>query len=188
MRQLGQFGLLAGIYLLLTACAVEDASVPITDDYGRVHYTPHHLTDKTGQRHFPLQIPARHHKLFVFDPKVSAWAAYTEAGERVMTGRASGGGDYCEDTQAPCRTVVGSFKVYKKGTEKCVSGEFPVETTGGAKMPYCIYFFRGFTIHAGYELSEGNTSHGCIRVLPSAAKWLNESFVTLGTRVIILPY
>jgi lipoprotein-anchoring transpeptidase ErfK/SrfK len=183
-----QYGLLIGLFLGLTACVTEDASVLILDDNGDPHYTPHHLTDKTGERHFPLTVHATGNKRFVFDPKVSAWAAYDAAGDRVMTGRASGGGDYCEDTDASCRTVTGSFKIYKKGREKCVSGEFPVETNGGAKMPYCMYFFRGYTIHSGYEFSEGNTSHGCIRVLPSAAKWLNESFATIGTEVIVLPY
>ena len=55
-------------------------------------------------------------------------------------------------------------------------------------MPYCMYFFRGFTIHAAYDVPYGNTSHGCVRVLPSAAKWLNEQFITIGTQVTILSY
>ncbi|MDX2345820.1 MAG: L,D-transpeptidase [Legionella sp.] len=188
MRKMWLLGLLSGIYLLLTACATEDASVLILDDYGDPHYTPHHLTDKVGQKQFPLNITKTGHKLFVFDPKIPAWAAYDEDGSRIITGRASGGGDYCEDTNTSCRTIEGTFKVYRKGTAKCVSGEFPIETNGGAKMPYCMYFYRGFTIHSGYEFSEGNTSHGCIRVLPSAAKWLNESFMTLGTQVVVLAY
>ena len=55
-------------------------------------------------------------------------------------------------------------------------------------MPYCMYFYRGFTIHAAYEVPAFNSSHGCIRVLPSAAKWLNEEFLTLGSQVIVLSY
>ena len=31
-------------------------------------------------------------------------------------------------------------------------------------------------------------SHGCVRVFPSAAKWLNEQFMQIGTKVIILAY
>ncbi len=187
MKQVGRL-LLAGIFCLLVACATEDASVLILDDYGQPHYTPHHLTDKTGQRHFPLKVHATGERRFVFDPKVPAWAAYDEKGNRVITGRASGGGDYCEDTNASCRTTEGRFKVYRKGTERCISGEFPLETNGGTKMPYCMYFFKGLTIHSGYDFSEGNNSHGCIRVLPSAAKWLSESFMKLGTEVVVLPY
>ena len=180
--------LLVGGCFFLVACVTEDASVLILDDEGYPHYTPHYLTDTVGQKYFPLRVKASGHKRFVFDPKVSAWAVYDESGHRVITGRASGGKDYCEDTQSSCRTMVGRFKVYKKGNEKCVSGEFPIKTKGGAKMPYCMYFFRGFTIHAGYDFTDSNTSHGCIRVLPSAAKWLNESFITLGTEVVVLPY
>ena len=52
-----------------------------------------------------------------------------------------------------------------------------------------MYFYRGFTIHSGYEKLTTNASHGCIRVLPSAAKWLNEEFVKVGsTEVVILSY
>ncbi len=176
------------VCLSLVACVKDDESTVITDDHGDVHHTLYYLKDKRGQRYFPREIPPTGHKLFVFDPKVPAWAAYDATGQRVMTGRASGGADYCEDTGGPCRTVTGSFKVYKKRGEDCRSSEFPIETEGGAKMPYCMYFFRGYTIHAGYGFSGGNRSHGCIRVLPSAAKWLNEEFMAIGTQVVVLSY
>lgn len=172
----------------LNACIQDDPSTYITDDYGRVHHTTHYLLDKRGRAYFPLQIPARHERQFVFDPKAWAWAAYDEDGHRVMTGSASGGKDMCEDVGKPCRTVTGTFRVYNKRGEYCKSGEYPVETEGGAKMPYCMYFFQGFTIHAAYEVPTYNSSHGCVRVLPSAAKWLNEQFITLGTRVTVLSY
>lgn len=174
--------------LFLAACATEDDSAMITDDYGAVHHTMNYLKDKRGARYFPLEIRPTGQKLFVFDPKVHAWAAYDASGTRIMTGRASGGADFCEDTGEPCRTVTGSFRVYKKRGEDCRSSEFPIETEGGAKMPYCMYFFRGYTIHAGYGFSGGNTSHGCIRVLPGAAKWLNEEFIKIGTKVVVLSY
>ena len=51
-----------------------------------------------------------------------------------------------------------------------------------------MYFHQGFTIHAAYEVPERPSSHGCVRVFPSAAKWINENFMQIGTRVIILPY
>ena len=47
------------------------------------------------------------------------------------------------------------------------------------------YFCEAFPT---YEVPVGNVSHGCIRVLPSAAKWLNEQFITIGTQVIVLSY
>ncbi|MCH9755870.1 MAG: L,D-transpeptidase [Gammaproteobacteria bacterium] len=173
--------------LLVTACMKDDPSTYLADDTGKVYHTLYYLKDKRGQSHFPITMRPTGQKLFIFDPKALSWAAYDAKGERVMTGRGSGGADFCEDMSESCRTVTGSFRVYKKRGEDCTSGEYPVKTQGGARMPYCMYFYRGYTIHAGYNFSE-NTSHGCIRVLPSAAKWLNESFITIGTRVVVLPY
>jgi hypothetical protein len=166
-----------------------DESTFITDDVGVVHRTRHYLVDKRGRDYFPLKTPATGKRQFIFDPKAYAWAAYSPEGNRVMTGSASGGKDHCdENTNQSCRTVTGTFRVYNKRGLECRSGEYPVETTGGAKMPYCMYFFQGFTIHAAYEVPYGNTSHGCVRVLPSAAKWLNEQFITVGTQVTVLSY
>jgi lipoprotein-anchoring transpeptidase ErfK/SrfK len=173
----------------LVGCATEiDESTLITDDVGVVHRTVHYTQDTRGRREFPLTLDATGKKRFIFDPKLAAWAAYDAEGHRVMTGAASGGKDYCEDAGKPCRTATGRFHVYNKRGLDCRSGEYPVETTGGAKMPYCMYFYRGFTIHAGYEVPTHNTSHGCIRVWPSAAKWLNENFIDIGTEVTVLSY
>lgn len=173
----------------LTACTTEiDQSTLITDDVGVVHRTIPYTQDTRGRREFPLELDATGKKRFIFDPKIPAWAAYDAQGNRVMTGSASGGKDYCEDAGSPCRTATGRFHVYNKRGLECRSGEYPVETTGGAKMPYCMYFFRGFTIHAAYEVPTYNTSHGCIRVWPSAAKWLNEQFIDNGTEVTVLSY
>lgn len=179
-------------FLLLTlglsACVEMDESTLITDDQGNVHRTTHYLRDKRGRNYFPLKIAATGEKQFIFDPKASAWAAYDENGVRVMTGSGSGGKNYCEDVNEPCRTVTGTFHVYNKRGAECKSGEYPVETYGGAKMPYCMYFFRGFTIHAAFDVPPMPSSHGCVRVLPSAAKWLNEQFITIGTKVTVLSY
>ncbi|KTC99720.1 enhanced entry protein EnhA [Legionella geestiana] len=172
----------------LTGCMETDPSTLITDDAGVVHRTQHFLKDKRGRDYFPEQLKATGKKRFIFDPNAHAWAAYDVDGTRVMTGSASGGKDFCEDVGQPCRTVTGIFHIYRKGSLDCKSGEYPVEVGGGAKMPYCMYFFQGYTIHAGYEVPEDNTSHGCVRVLPSAAKWLNEEFLTVGSEVTVLPY
>ena len=177
--------LLAG---LLSACVEYDESTYITDDAGRVHHTIHYTRDKRGRDYFPMTIHPTGHRLFVFDPKAFAWAAYDAYGYRRMTGAASGGKDYCEDVKGPCRTVTGTFHVYQKKGLTCFSKAFPVETAGGTKMPYCMYFYRGYTIHAGYEIPYENMSHGCIRVWPSAAKWLNEKFINIGTEVQVLSY
>lgn len=172
----------------LTGCVQFDESTYITDDEGRVHHSAYYTLDRRGRAEFPKQIHPIGEKLFVFDPKVAAWAAYDAQGKRVMTGGASGGKNLCDEDGKPCRTVTGTFKVYNKRGLECKSGEYPVETKGGTKMPYCMYFFQGYTIHAGYEVPNYNASHGCIRVFPSAAKWLNEQFMTVGTKVIVLSY
>lgn len=180
--------LVISLCLSLTACMETDPSTYITDDAGVVHHTISYLKDKRGRDYFPMQTLATGNRQFIFDPKASAWAAYDEQGHRVMTGGASGGMDFCQDVGKPCRTVTGMFRVYNKRGIDCKSGEYPVETTGGAKMPYCMYFYRGFTIHAAYDVPPNNSSHGCVRVWPSAAKWLNEEFITIGTQVTILSY
>ncbi|MDP1602926.1 MAG: L,D-transpeptidase [Legionella sp.] len=186
MSKLYWAGLL--LCLSLSGCVEFDESTLITDDAGYVHRTTHYLKDKRGRDYFPKEAPATGRKQFIFDPKAYAWAAYDAEGHRVMTGSASGGKDVCEEDGQSCRTVTGTFRVYNKRGLGCRSGEYPVETTGGAKMPYCMYFFQGYTVHAGYEVPYANTSHGCIRVLPSAAKWLNENFITIGTQVTVLSY
>lgn len=182
-------GLVLLITILLAGCAdIDDESTLMADDNGVMHRTQHYSRDWRGRNYFPKEIPALGRKQFVFDPKAAAWAAYDENGQRVMTGGASGGKDFCEDVGKPCRTVTGTFRVYNRRGVDCKSGEYPVETTGGAKMPYCMYFYRGFTIHAAFEVPPHNSSHGCIRVLPSAAKWLYENFITIGTQVVVMPY
>lgn len=182
--------LLLVLFCLLSCvgCVQNDPSTYLVDDAGKVHHTVHYSLDLRGRMHFPKQIPKQKQKLFVFDPQAAAWAAYDVDGKRVMTGGGSGGSDLCEDSNKQCRTVTGSFKIYNKRGADCRSGEYPVETEGGAKMPYCMYFYRGYTIHAAYQVPRYNSSHGCIRIFPSAAKWLNEDFMTIGTKVIVLSY
>lgn len=181
----------AGIILCLglSSCVEYDESTLITDDAGYVHRTVHYTKDKRGRDYFPLQIPALGERQFVFDPKASAWAAYDEDGKRLWTGGASAGVDACEeDPNRSCRTVTGSFRLYNKRGLNCRSGEYPVDTKGGAKMPYCMFFYQGFSIHAAYDVPEHPSSHGCVRVFPSAAKWLNEEFMRIGTKVTVLAY
>ena len=173
---------------LLAACASTDRSVPIVDDAGYTHYTMSMAADGKGSSYFPAQRPATGKKVFVFDPKATAWAAYDANGNRVKTGSASGGADFCDDIGRGCRTVTGTYHVYSKKGPDCTSSLYPIETNGGAKMPYCMHFSGGYSIHAAYEVPNRNVSHGCIRVLPSAAKWLNEDFIDVGTTVIVKPY
>ncbi|BCA95933.1 enhanced entry protein EnhA [Legionella antarctica] len=165
-----------------------DRSTAVVDDAGYTHYTMSMASDRKGSNYFPAKKEPTGRKVFVFDPKATAWAAYDAQGNRLKTGSASGGKDFCEDSGRPCRTVTGNFRVYSKKGEDCKSSLYPLETNGGAKMPYCMHFSGAYSIHAAYEVPSYNASHGCIRVLPSAAKWLNESFMDIGTSVVVKPY
>ncbi|CDZ78000.1 L,D-transpeptidase catalytic domain [Legionella massiliensis] len=176
---------------LLASCATHENMDMVTDDAGYPHYTVQYQDDTRGQSVFPMQREATGKKLFIFDPKAGAWAAYDAQGHRVMTGSASGGMDYCKDIHQGCRTVTGTYAVFDKKGPDCTSHEYPIRadgTEGGAKMPYCMHFYQGYAIHAAYEVPTYNSSHGCIRVLPGAAKWLHDNFIDVGTTVIVLPY
>lgn len=182
---------IVSLCVLTAACASTGGggdTVAIVDDGGNTHYTMGMSSDMKGSNYFPAKREGTGHKVFVFDPKATAWAAYDAQGNRVETGSASGGKDFCEDVGRPCRTVTGTFKVYSKKGEECTSSLYPVETHGGARMPYCMHFHGGYSIHAAYEVPNYNASHGCIRVLPGAARWLNENFIDVGTTVVVKPY
>ena len=182
---------IASFAVLASACSSMGGgggTVPIVDDGGNTHYTKDMNSDGKGRGYFPEHREATGRKVFIFDPKATAWAAYDKDGVLVETGSASGGKDFCEDVGRPCRTVTGTFHVYSKKGEDCTSSLYPVETHGGARMPYCMHFNGGYSIHAAYEVPNYNASHGCIRVLPSAARWLNENFMEVVTTVVVKPY
>ena len=148
----------------------------------------HHSDDTKGQGYFPSQMAATGNKTIIFDPRATAWAAYDRQGNRVKTGRASGGKGFCPDIGRSCRTPTGTFKVYSKKGPDCQSSKYPIETAGGAPMPYCMHFNGGYAMHGSYNVPNHNASHGCVRLLPSAAKWMSENFVDIGTTVIVKPY
>jgi len=136
---------------------------------------------------FPSQRAPSSRRTFIFNPKSTSWAAYDRSGALVKSGRASGGKSWCADIGRSCRTVTGSFYIYHKKGADCVSSKYPVGE-GGARMPHCMFFHRGYAVHGSGDVPNYNASHGCIRVTPSAAQWLNNSFMTVGTKVIVRSY
>jgi len=150
---------------------------------------PDNDNDNKGRDVFSRYRPATGNKVFIFDPRHHAWALYNEEGRRLNTGKASGGKVYCPDIRRRCTTISGKFRIISKGSYDCISSKYPVETHGGAPMPYCMYFSpKGYAIHGSNDVPDANASHGCIRVTPAAAKWLNENYMSIGTTVIVLPY
>ncbi|MFI4938148.1 MAG: L,D-transpeptidase [Candidatus Berkiellales bacterium] len=115
-----------------------------------------------------------------------AWGAYDGNGNLVRWGNASGGKSFCPDIGKACKTVTGTYTIYNKKGSGCKSNLFPVPR-GGAPMPYCMHFQGGYALHGG-AVPDFNASHGCVRVPPFEAKWLNQNFVTVGKTRINITY
>lgn len=169
------------------AYAEEDYS---SDTPPKITKHRHHGHSKAKGVHnvFPEQKSPTGSRIFIFSPRAHAWAVYDEEGKRVNTGRASGGKGFCPDIHRACRTIVGTFHVLSKGGISCKSKIYP-RPYGGAPMPYCMRFSEmGYAIHGSNSVPSHNASHGCIRVVPSDARWLSQNFMRVGTTVVVLPY
>jgi len=135
---------------------------------------------------FSSKRPATGRVTFIFDPNAHAWALYNPSGWLVKTGPASGGRNYCPDVGRPCRTKVGTFTAYRESGPECVSRKYPLGK-GGAPMPNCIFFYKGYAIHGSDQVPNYNASHGCIRLKRHDAKWL-DYHLDPGDTVIVRPY
>lgn len=157
---------------------------------GMIIAVPHNLSEAGTAALLPLpeRIQPFGKKLIWVDLKNLAWAAYDETGQRVYWGPASGARGFCPDMDAKCTTPTGNFTIYRKEGEACVSTKFPIPD-GGAPMPYCMFFEGGFAIHGSYEVPGYNASHGCVRIFPEDAQWLNQNFIDVGsTEIVIAPH
>lgn len=143
---------------------------------------------------FPRYIESEGEKTIYVSQKNLAWAAYDAEGELIWWGPISSGIDGCRGATGSCETPNGSFRIIRKQDIDCVSTAFPRRAdgnNGGALMPYCMHFFKGYALHGSYEVPGYRASHGCVRMLIEDARWLNEEFVTTaeedgkGTRVIL---
>ncbi|KTC90896.1 L,D-transpeptidase [Fluoribacter dumoffii] len=143
---------------------------------------------------FPLKIANEHQKQIVVDQDKLAFGAYDAEGNLVLWGPISSGRDRCSDSNRSCRTLTGIYRVFSKENEKCVSDVFPIGK-GGAKMPFCMFFHKGFALHGSDDIPGVRASHGCVRMFVQDAKWLNQQFVELssernnfmGTTIIVRP-
>ena len=136
---------------------------------------------------FAKQVPPLGKNNIIVNMKDLAWGAYNSQGELVKWGPMSGGKNYCADVKRGCRTVTGDFTFYRKHGGGCKSSKYPIGK-GGAPMPWCMFFHRGFAIHGSNTLPGYHASHGCVRVYPRDAHWLNTEFVKTGqTKIKIIP-
>ncbi len=144
-----------------------------------------------GVSPFPDHINAPGHKTIYINLREMAFGAYNPNGELVHWGPASGGKGFCPDVNRRCTTILGSYKIFRKEGRDCISSKFPIESDGGAPMPFCMFFYRGYAMHASSVVPGYHASHGCVRLFYADAKWLNKYFIThgaKGTRVIVTPY
>ena len=130
----------------------------------------------------PMKQPTGERAVYI-DINKAAYAAYDELGQQVMWGPISAGKD-C-NTNYNCKTNRGSFRVFRIKGADCVSNKYPLETNGGGKMPYCMFFDGGIALHGG-KLPGYHDSEGCVRMLEQDAKWLHQNFIEIGTRVTVI--
>ncbi len=142
---------------------------------------------------FPKKMEVTEKQIIVDQDKL-AWGAYDADGNLVNWGPISSGVDKCPDSNRACRTMTGIFRMFSKEDSRCKSDVYPVGR-GGAKMPYCMYFHKGFAMHGSNDIPGHRASHGCVRMFTRDAKWLNQEFVEIstdendhkGTKVIVRP-
>lgn len=144
---------------------------------------------------FPRYIEPTGEKMIFVNQNELAWGAYNSDGELAWWGPVSTGSGHCRSLDGTCLTPSGSFRIIRKQDIYCVSTVFPVRAdgnNGGAIMPYCMHFLRGYALHGSDVVPGYRDSHGCIRMFIEDAKWLNEEFINLpgaggliGTKVIV---
>ncbi len=128
---------------------------------------------------FPRYIKKFREKIIIVDQDKLAWGAYHNS-ELVKWGPISSGKNYCGDIKRNCTTPPGIYYIFNKKDKRCKSNIFPVGR-GGAKMPYCMFYYRGFALHGSHEVPGYRDSHGCVRLFTEDAKWLNETFIEIAT-------
>src|SRR5579871_2066487 len=86
---------------------------------------------------FESNIGHQDRKTIIVDINDLAWGAYDVDGQLINWGPVSAGKPYCKDVGRDCTTPSGTYFIYRKGGQKCISKKFPVGK-GGAPMPYCM--------------------------------------------------
>lgn len=167
-------------------------------DAGMIIAVPKQLENRTlfDFSPFPLTIAPPREKIIKVDLGQLAWGAFDKEGNLVKWGPLSAGTQQCLESDKGCSTPTGVFHIQRKKGLSCFSKSLPQTISGesgGAYMPYCMYFYQGYALHGSQSLPGYNASHGCIRLLMEDALWLNEIFVesankhkhTKGTKLFI---
>lgn len=162
-----------------TNMASNDDDLPYSDSFNQDRYI----------NRLPEHVDTGNEKTIIVNPREYTWGAYNADGELVRGGIAGAGGDYCPDDGGPCRTKVGTFRIYSLGDGFCRSRTYP-RPKGGSLMPYCMFFNGGQSLHGSPDrmLVGQNRSHGCVNIRIPDAEWIRYNFANKGTKIIILPY
>jgi L,D-transpeptidase ErfK/SrfK len=134
---------------------------------------------------FSHQIEPYDQRIILVSIKKLAFGAYDEDGTLVFWGPISTGKGYCPDVRRRCGTPRGEFAIYSRQGANCRSQKYPVGK-GGAPMPYCMFFYKGFALHGSYDVPGYNASHGCVRLFVGDAEWLNQEFTAGVGRVPVI--
>jgi L,D-transpeptidase ErfK/SrfK len=134
---------------------------------------------------FPQQIKPPHEREIIINLKKFAFAAYGPGGALVYWGPAAGGKKWCKKLHRTCVSAAGTFRLKRIKGPDCVSNKYPLKSNGGAPMPWCMHYYRGFAIHGSTLMGFVNMSRGCIRLFYDDAMWLNTQFAKVGTKVIV---
>ena len=95
-------------------------------------------------------------KRIVVDLSDHRFYAYNN-GKLVRSGLISGG-------SKGRRTVTGNFRIQSKKGYNCFSSKYP-RPTGGAHMPYCQFFYKGYAIHGHRYVPRYHASHGLFNII-----------------------
>lgn len=162
---------------------------------GKVIAVPRNLSTVTlvDLAPFPHSIKTNEKQVIVDQDKL-AWVAYDADGQLIKWGPIASGRNKCPDSANACLTLTGIYRIFSKEDARCKSDIFPIGK-GGAKMPYCMFFHKGFAMHGSDDMPGFRASHGCIRMFTRDAEWLNKEFVetanektnNLGTKVVVRP-
>lgn len=133
---------------------------------------------------FALERNTNGQRMVIVDLSDQAFAAYGRDGKLLHWGPIAAG-KRCNYNPQNCRTPLGSYTINTQMPRSHESSVYPLETNGGAPMPYAMHYLRGFALHGSPTVPGRHASHGCVRLFVEDAKWLNHQFTDIGTRIIV---
>ena len=133
----------------------------------------------------PAYMNTHHKKVLFINLSLFAFGAYGPDGNLIYWGPVSSGASKCPANDDSCATPTGDFRAFRIEGKDCTSNEFPLETHGGAPMPYCVFFHRGSAVHGSTLSGFINRSAGCVRLFYADSEWIYDRFAQKNMEVIV---